>query len=59
MLILIEQLCDNDVLALEVVIKVPGTDIHLIGNIHRSGVGLTLLVEQREAGMQYPVPGFH
>ena len=46
-----EQLGDDDVLALEMVIQVARADIQLIGDIHCRGLGLTLFIEQQQAGM--------
>ena len=56
---LVEELGDDDVLALEVVIEVTGADIHFVGDIYRGGMGFALVVEQQQAGVEYPVPGFH
>ena len=43
--ILLEQLGDNLVLALEVVIEIAGADVHFVGNIDGSGMCFTLHIE--------------
>ena len=57
--VLLEQLGDDLVLALEMVVQIAGADIQFVGDIDGGGVAFAFGIEQRQAGYQDAVPRFH
>ena len=54
-----EQLQYQRLLAMEVVVEIARADVQLVGDLQCGNVGLALLVEQLQGGLQNALAGFH